>query len=209
MPCNAEFAQHLIRLPHTSLPRLVEKLNLASHGTGPHLSSSACTHVVAETYPGVTMFRLAREWNSAPVCAAPFLIPALYLKSPMSLSKPIQSHAKASLRVHAKISELVVKRSLPSPLLAPHFTLRSPGGVHILAEDRRHILTTHGVQGWASTHGLRRHVGVSRHMPGEDSEDTWASEDTFPAKTRVGRRVVAKTPPERAVLATACPEVKP
>ena len=95
------------------------------------------------------------------------------------------------------------------------FTLRSPGGVHILAEDRRHILKTHVVQGWASTHGLRRHVGVSRHMPGEDSEDTWASEDTFPAKTRVGRRVVAmtrvfaKTPPERAVLAKACPEVKP
>ena len=95
------------------------------------------------------------------------------------------------------------------------YTLRSPGGVHILAEDRRHILKTHGVQGWASTHGLRRHVGVSRHMPGEDSEDTWASEDTFPAKTRVGRRVVAKTHvfaktlPERTVLAKACPEVKP
>ena len=91
----------------------------------------------------------------------------------------------------------------------PFKTLRSPGGVHILAEDRRHILKTHGVQGWASTHGLRRHVGVSRHMPGEDSEDTRASEDTFPAKTRVGRRVFAKTPPERAVLAKACPEVKP
>ena len=83
------------------------------------------------------------------------------------------------------------------------------GGVHILAEDRRHILKTHGVQGWASTHGVRRRVGVSRHMPGEDSEDTRASEDTFPAKTRVGRRVFAKTPPERAVLAKACPEVKP
>ena len=52
-------------------------------------------------------------------------------------------------------------------------------------------------------------------MPGEDSENTWASEDTFPAKARVGRRVVAKTrvfaktPPERAVLAKARPEVKP
>ena len=33
----------------------------------------------------------------------------------------------------------------------------------------------------ASKHGLRRHVGVFRHMPGEDSEDTWVSEDTFPA----------------------------
>ena len=68
-----------------------------------------------------------------------------------------------------------------------------------------------GSRAEASKHGLQRHVGVSRHMPGEDSEDTWASKDTFPAKTRVVAKTHwrPKTLPERAVLAKALPGVKP
>ena len=40
-------------------------------------------------------------------------------------------------------------------------------GVHILAEDRSHM----GSRTEASKHSLRRHLGVSRRMPGENSED--------------------------------------
>ena len=63
----------------------------------------------------------------------------------------------------------------------------------------------------ASKHGLRRNVGVSRHMPGENSEDAWASEDTFPAKTLVVAKTRGrpKTLPERAVLAKAFAGVMP
>ena len=63
----------------------------------------------------------------------------------------------------------------------------------------------------ASKHGLRGHLGVSRHVPGEDSEDTWASEDTFPAKTFFGTKTRGrlKTLPERAALAKALPVVMP
>ena len=48
-------------------------------------------------------------------------------------------------------------------------------------------------------------------MPGEDSEDTWASEDTFPAKTLLGAKTRGrpKTLPERRALANALPVVKP
>ena len=90
-------------------------------------------------------------------------------------------------------------------------TLRSPRGVHILAEDRTHILKTRGSRTEASKHGLRRHLSVSRHMPGEDSEDTWASEDTFPAKTLLGARTRGrpKTLSERKALAKALAGVKP
>ena len=68
-----------------------------------------------------------------------------------------------------------------------------------------------GSRAEASRHGLQRHIGVSRHMPGKDREDTWASEDTFPAKTRVVAKTRGrpKTLPDCAVLAKALPGVKP
>ena len=69
----------------------------------------------------------------------------------------------------------------------------------MLAEDRRSILKTRGGSGTeASKHGLRRHLGVSRHMPGKDSEDTWASEGTFPAKTLLGAKTWASKEISRA-----------
>ena len=62
----------------------------------------------------------------------------------------------------------------------------------------------------ASKHGLPRHLRVSRHMPGEDSEDTWVSEDTFLAETVLGakNRGRPKTLPRRTALAKALPGVK-
>ena len=81
------------------------------------------------------------------------------------------------------------------------------GGAHIGRRPKTHFEDT-----WGPGLGFNARSAKTRRRQqthGEDSEDTWASEDTFPAKTRVGRRVVAKTPPERAVLAKACPEVKP
>ena len=57
------------------------------------------------------------------------------------------------------------------------------GGVRIA-----HILKTLGAWDSSSPDRLRRHLGVSRHMPREDREDMRASEDTFPANTLVGAR---------------------
>ena len=90
-------------------------------------------------------------------------------------------------------------------------TLRSFGGCTYWPKTEDTCCRHVGSRIEASKHRLRRHLGVSRHMPGEDSEDTWAFEDTFPAKTLFGAKTRGrpKTLPERTALAKTLPVVKP
>ena len=57
----------------------------------------------------------------------------------------------------------------------------------------------------------RRHLGVSRRVVCEDSEDTCSFEDKFPAKTLPGAKThwSPRAVPERTALAKTRPGVKP